>query len=76
MSVVSEEEIKHALGSIKRDKAPGPDGYNSAFYLDNWSIVGPDFVQAISHFFSTGYMTRQWNATTPTLIPKTKPLLP
>lgn len=45
VGMVIEEEL--ALGSIKRDKAPGPDGFNSAFYLDNWEIVGPDFIQAV-----------------------------
>lgn len=37
-------EIQSA--SIKRDKVPGPDGYNSAFFQDNWDVVGSGLVQA------------------------------
>lgn len=32
---VSEIEVWNALKSIHRDRAPGPDGFNSAFFLDN-----------------------------------------
>ena len=29
-------EIKEAVFSIEEMKAPGPDGYGSAFFRDNW----------------------------------------
>lgn len=35
-----------------KDKAPGPDGFNSAFYIDNWD-VGKDFIAGIREFFIT-----------------------
>lgn len=34
-------EIKAAMWSIKRDKAPGPNGYNFSNFRKNWDIVGP-----------------------------------
>jgi len=27
------------------DRAPGPDGFNGAFYKAAWEIVGPDVVR-------------------------------
>lgn len=52
-------EIKAAMWSINGDKAPGPDGYNSAFFQKNWEIVGSDVVSAIQSFFATGFLPRQ-----------------
>ncbi|XP_058218842.1 uncharacterized protein LOC131329621 [Rhododendron vialii] len=52
ISPVTVDEIQVALKSIKGDKSPGPDGYNSSFYHQNWETVGPDLKAAISQFFS------------------------
>ena len=46
------EEIKGALWSIPKDKAPGLDGYNRKFYKAAWSVVGDDFVEAVQTFFN------------------------
>lgn len=51
ISPVTDAEIWKALRSINRDKSPGPDGYNSAFFLDNWEVVRPDFVAGVLFFF-------------------------
>lgn len=48
----------------------GPDGYNSAFYQQNWELVSSDLVDAIKQFFSSGYLLKEWNSTAITLVPK------
>jgi hypothetical protein len=35
------------------DKAPGPDGYTSAFFKKAWNIVGDDFCSAVQDFFAS-----------------------
>lgn len=47
---VSVNEIKIALKSIKGDKAPGPDGFCSSFFQQNWDIVRQDVVDAVLLF--------------------------
>lgn len=54
--VVSEAEIWKALISIHRDKAPGPNGYNSAFFQDKWSIVKEDLIAGMLSFFAIGFI--------------------
>lgn len=48
---VNEVEVLEALRSIHIDKAPRPDGFNSAFFQGNWNIVKEDFVAGILFFF-------------------------
>lgn len=62
-TLVTEVEIKAALWSIEDDKAPGPDGYTTDFSKTAWSIVGEEITQAIEHFFETGKLLKQVNAT-------------
>ncbi|XP_074283083.1 uncharacterized protein LOC141607633 [Silene latifolia] len=39
---VTKTEIKATIFSILEHKAPGPDGFSSAFYKDSWSIIGDE----------------------------------
>nr|XP_043629971.1 uncharacterized protein LOC122601271 [Erigeron canadensis] len=39
---VTDDEIKAAMFSIGKCKAPGLDGFTSAFFKKSWSIVGKD----------------------------------
>ncbi|CAH9134267.1 unnamed protein product [Cuscuta epithymum] len=71
ISPVTDMEIKQALFDIGSDKAPGPDGYSSAFFKSNWSLVGEDLCEAVKEFFASGTMLRQVNHTVVALIPKT-----
>ena len=45
---VTREEIKHAMFSLKNNKAPGPDGYNAGFFKRMWHIVREDVINTDS----------------------------
>lgn len=64
------QEVKNAVFNILELKVPGPDRYSSAFFRDNWEIVGEDVEKAILSFLSTGRLLKELNATSITLIPK------
>ncbi|KAH6786950.1 hypothetical protein C2S52_006502 [Perilla frutescens var. hirtella] len=63
-------EIKSALFDIGDEKAPGPDGYTSAFFKATWDITGPTLCNAVKEFFRSGKLLKQINHTIITLIPK------
>jgi hypothetical protein len=67
---VTREEIKHAMFSLKNNKAPGLDGFNAGFFKRMWHIVGEYVINAISSFFQTRRMLKEMNATSISLIPK------
>ncbi|XP_074291050.1 uncharacterized protein LOC141617806 [Silene latifolia] len=58
LSPVSNEEIKDALFFIPNHKAPGPDGFSSAFFKDSWEIIEVDICKMLgalnfpSHFIT------------------------
>ncbi|XP_074304161.1 uncharacterized protein LOC141638873 [Silene latifolia] len=51
---VTDEEIKKALFSIPKEKAPGSDGYSSQFFKDAFEVVGCDVVAVVKEFFQSG----------------------
>ncbi|GKE91526.1 hypothetical protein Tco_1572621 [Tanacetum coccineum] len=67
---LDDKEIKEAMFDIGENRAPGPDGFTSAFFKQSWHIIGKDVTQAIKEFFRTGKMLGEINATLITLIPK------
>ncbi|KAL2905125.1 LINE-1 retrotransposable element ORF2 protein [Bienertia sinuspersici] len=72
LGVPTVEEVKAAMFSIKGDKAPGPDGFGSFFFQDNWDIVGKEVYKAVSSFFTSGKILKELNTTFLSLIPKVK----
>lgn len=70
LAPVLADDIKRVLFSMDDNKAPGPDGYTSAFFKKAWSIVGEDFCSAIKDFFASGEMLEQINHSTIALVPK------
>ncbi|GJV95702.1 hypothetical protein Tco_1547279, partial [Tanacetum coccineum] len=56
---ITNDEIKAAMFDIGDDKAPGPDGYTSAFFKKGWSVVGHDVCNAVRDFFSNGCILKE-----------------
>ncbi|XP_030478196.2 uncharacterized protein LOC115695257 [Cannabis sativa] len=53
-------------------KAPGPDGYSSYFFQDNWNLVGEDICNAVRSFLHSVKILREINCTALTIIPKVR----
>ncbi|XP_074290966.1 uncharacterized protein LOC141617698 [Silene latifolia] len=70
LAPITDAEIKDAIFSIPRHKAPGPDGYSSVFFKDSWHIIRTEICAAIHNFFRSGKLLKQLNQTLITLIPK------
>ncbi|KAL2932526.1 LINE-1 retrotransposable element ORF2 protein [Bienertia sinuspersici] len=70
LEIPTNDEIRKAMFSIKGDKAPGPDGFGSYFFQDNWRVIGDDICNAVRSFFRTGKLLKEVNTTFLTLIPK------
>lgn len=65
-SPFSAEAITNVFFSLLK----GPDGYPAEFFTAHWRSVGSDMINAVSEFFHSGSLLKQWNATVLTLIPK------
>nr|XP_043639247.1 uncharacterized protein LOC122610317 [Erigeron canadensis] len=66
---VTDDEIKATMFSIGECKAPGPDGFTSAFFKKSWSIVGKDVLLAVHDFFNKGKLLKELNHTIIALVP-------
>ncbi|KAF5815085.1 hypothetical protein HanXRQr2_Chr03g0118881 [Helianthus annuus] len=58
---VTQEEVKAVMFSIGENKAPGPDGYTSAFFKRSWDIVGDEVTAAVLQFFENGVPAWTWS---------------
>jgi exonuclease III len=70
LAPVLADDIKQVLFSMDDNKAPGPDGYTSAFFKKAWNIVEVDFCSAVKDFFASGELLKQLNHSTIALVPK------
>jgi len=48
----SPDEIFNVVNSLKKDSAPGPDGFGAIFYQTYWPIVKHDVINAVLEIFS------------------------
>ncbi|MCI38529.1 CNGC5-like protein, partial [Trifolium medium] len=51
---ITREELKEALFQMHPDKAPGPDGFNPAFYQHFWDFCGNDIFEAAKEWLDRG----------------------
>jgi len=66
----SEEEVRNAINDLGKEKAPGPDGFNIAFFQHCWDAVNGDLMVFFSDFHAQGVFHKSLNATFLCLIPK------
>ena len=50
----SEEEVWKAVNDLGKDKAPGPDGFNIAFFQHCWRVVKRDIMGLFAEFHKNG----------------------
>ncbi|KAG5548914.1 hypothetical protein RHGRI_014320 [Rhododendron griersonianum] len=67
---VTDKEIKDTFSSLNPQKAPGPDGYNAAFFQKAWPVIGHEVTSAVKLFFRSGQLLKKANATSVALVPK------
>lgn len=67
---ITNQDVWHAIKSIKAFKAPGTDGLQAIFYRQNWNIVGPSVCAFVQQCFNTKNIPEEVNATQVVLIPK------
>jgi len=63
-------ELEATLKWFKRDKSPGPDGWNVEVYLAFFETLGEDLLKVIEECRSIGRMYEAYNSTFIALIPK------
>lgn len=66
----SEEEIWEVIKSCDGNRAPGPDGFNLAFFKHFWPVIKEDVIRFFAEFHETGRLVRGLNAAFICLIPK------
>lgn len=70
IGLVSRQEVKEAVFSVKSSSAHGGDGMTGVFYKQYWEIVGSQVTDEILRFFEVGSFPLEWNFTQLCLIPK------
>ena len=69
-ALVTPEEIKDALWSMKPFKAPGPDGLHAGFFQRFWLLVGVSVREEVMRVFTSRKVPDYLNKTLIVLIPK------
>uniref|UniRef100_A0A803NIE1 Uncharacterized protein n=1 Tax=Cannabis sativa TaxID=3483 RepID=A0A803NIE1_CANSA len=54
----TEREIERCIRSMGQERALGPDGMSTGFYLQHWATVKDDVTDMVNHFFSNSELPR------------------
>ena len=67
----SHDEVKNTIYSMPSNKAPGPDGFTSAFFKACWEIIKDDVMAAMNSLFTLNAQGFEWlNSASIILLPK------
>jgi len=69
-SMVTDEEVRASLWTLKPFKAPGPDGLRAGFFQHFWVEVGSSVCSEVKKVFDKGVVPKYLNETLITLVPK------
>jgi len=69
-SIPTAEEIQAIVNNMRSNAAPGPDGFNAAFYKAAWKWIGKDVSKLVTDFYVTNCLHKELNKTHIALIPK------
>ena len=67
---ISVQEASVALGKLKNDKSPGPDGFSPNFFKVFWEDLGHLLVRSLNTGFSVGMLSVTQRQGVITLLPK------
>lgn len=65
-----ETKIFENLKLCGKDKAPGPNGFTTEFFVPNWDCVKSKVLRAVKDYFKKGKLLGEANRTHICLIPK------
>ncbi|WOK92853.1 retrotransposon protein [Canna indica] len=66
----TQDEVWNAINSLSRGKAPGPNGFNTEFYIRYWSILKDSIFKAFNEFSSIAIVPSSWGSTNLVFVPK------
>lgn len=70
MESITIQELREAVFSLSSNSAPGIDGFHASFFQKNRELVKIDLLQMVLSFWNSETMSRDFNKTIITLIPK------
>ncbi|XP_026458657.1 uncharacterized protein LOC113359200 [Papaver somniferum] len=63
VAIPTTEEIYATIKDMEPWKSPGPDGFPTGFFRDNWDIMSLQVIDHIQSFFKTKFLLRKLNYT-------------
>jgi hypothetical protein len=67
---LTSQELLAAAKKMAKDRSPGPDGINVAFYIKFWPILGEEFTEMLAQALRNGRLPQGMTKSLISLIPK------
>jgi len=70
MRAATLEEVEEIVKGMKKNKAPGPNGFTVEFYQEGWKFLGQDILEVVEESCRNQKVCPSLNSTLLSLIPK------